>query len=127
MDEKFTVSYKSKAFAVRIVHLHEYLCTESRAFDLARQVLRSGTSIGANIAEAGCAISRKEFLAKMYIAYKECVETLYWLEILYRTDYISEAQFCSLEEDCIELRKMLSSITKTMRENLRAADRGANS
>lgn len=127
MDEKLTVSYKSKAFAVRIVHLHEYLCTESRAFDLARQVLRSGTSIGANIAEAGCAISRKEFLAKMYIAYKECVETLYWLEILYRTDYISEAQFCSLEEDCIELRKMLSSITKTMREKLRAADRGANS
>ena len=109
MDEKFTVSYKSKAF------------------DLARQVLRSGTSIGANIAEAGCAISRKEFLAKMYIAYKECVETLYWLEILYRTDYISEAQFRSLEEDCIELRKMLSSITKTMREKLRAVDRGSNS
>lgn len=127
MDEKATVSYKSKEFAVRIVHLHEYLCIENRAFDLARQVLRSGTSIGANIAEAGCAISRKEFLAKMYIAYKECVETLYWLEILYRTDYISEAQFCSLEEDCIELRKMLSSITKTMREKLRAADRGANS
>lgn len=127
MDENFTVSYKSKAFAVRIVHLHEYLCTESRAFDLARQVLRSGTSIGANIAEAGCAISRKEFLAKMYIAYKECVETLYWLEILYRTDYISEAQFRSLEEDCIELRKMLSSITKTMREKLRAVDRGSNS
>lgn len=127
MDEKATVSYKSKEFAVRIVHLHEYLCIENRAFDLARQVLRSGTSIGANIAEAGCAISRKEFLAKMYIAYKECVETLYWLEILYRTDYISEAQFCSLEEDCTELRKMLSSITKTMREKLRAADRGANS
>ena len=127
MDEKATVSYKSKEFAVRIVHLHEYLCIENRAFDLARQVLRSGTSIGANIAEAGCAISRKEFLAKMYIAYKECVETLHWLEILYRTDYISEAQFCSLEEDCIELRKMLSSITKTMREKLRAADRGANS
>lgn len=127
MDEKATVSYKSKEFAVRIVHLHEYLCIENRAFDLARQVLRSGTSIGANIAEAGCAISRKEFLAKMYIAYKECVETLYWLEILYRTDYISEAQFRSLEEDCIELRKMLSSITKTMREKLRAADRGANS
>ena len=68
MDEKATVSYKSKEFAVRIVHLHEYLCIENRAFDLARQVLRSGTSIGANIAEAGCAISRKEFLAKMYIA-----------------------------------------------------------
>lgn len=127
MDEKATVSYKSKEFAVRIVHLHEYLCIENRAFDLARQVLRSGTSIGANIAEAGCAISRKEFLAKMYIAYKECVETLYWLEILYRTDYISEAQFRSLEEDCIELRKMLSSITKTMREKLRAVDRGVNS
>ena len=127
MDEKATVSYKSKEFGVRIVHLHEYLCIENRAFDLARQVLRSGTSIGANIAEAGCAISRKEFLAKMYIAYKECVETLYWLEILYRTDYISEAQFRSLEEDCTELRKMLSSITKTMREKLRAADRGANS
>lgn len=127
MDEKATVSYKSKEFAVRIVHLHEYLCIENRAFDLARQVLRSGTSIGANIAEAGCAISRKEFLAKMYIAYKECVETLYWLEILYRTDYISEAQFRSLEEDCTELRKMLSSITKTMREKLRAVDRGSNS
>ena len=115
------------AIRARRLQYGSFICTESRAFDLARQVLRSGTSIGANIAEAGCAISRKEFLAKMYIAYKECVETLYWLEILYRTDYISEAQFRSLEEDCIELRKMLSSITKTMREKLRAVDRGSNS
>ncbi len=83
---------------------------------MAKQILKSGTSIGANLAEAGCAISRKDFLAKNYIAFKECAETIYWLKLLRATEYISNEQFCSLRDDCDELRKMLSAITKTLRE-----------
>lgn len=112
-----TVSYKSKRFAIRIVRLYDLLRHEQRQYVLADQVLRSGTSIGANIAEASAAISRKEFLAKQYIALKECVETLYWLELLYKTDHISEAMYQSLAADCTELKKMLSAITKTLKED----------
>ena len=71
---------KSKSFALRIIALYKYLCNETKEFILSKQLLRSGTSIGANIAEASCAYSSKEFLAKMYIAFKECAETAYWLE-----------------------------------------------
>lgn len=115
MDEKSTVKYKSKRFAVRIVRLYQYLCDTQKEFVLSKQVLRSGTSIGANIAESECAISQKDFLAKIYIALKECVETKYWLELLHETDYLSKQQFLSLQQDCEELRKMLSSTTKTLR------------
>lgn len=108
-----TVRAKSKAFAVRIIHLYELLTREQKEYVLAKQVLRSGTSIGANVVEAGCAISRKEFLAKNYIAFKECAETLYWLELLYETGYLSQAEYSSIEKDCQELKRMLSSITKT--------------
>ena len=83
-----------------------------REFVLSKQILRSGTSIGANLAEAGCAISKKDFLSKIYIALKECSETLYWLELLTETDYLSEQEFKSLNADCDELRRMLSATTK---------------
>ncbi len=104
---------KSKTFAVRIVNLYKYLCSEKNEFVMSKQILRSGTSIGANISEAECAVSKADFVNKMHIAFKECSETHYWLELLFSTSYITEKQFHSLEGDCIELRRMLSSITKT--------------
>lgn len=112
--EAETVKYKSKKFAVRIVNLYKFLCDEKKEFVLSKQILRSGTSIGANMAEAECAISRKDFLAKIYIALKECAETLYWLDLLHETEYITDIQYSSLQSDCEELRRMLSATTKTL-------------
>jgi len=106
---------KALAFAKRIVNLNRYLHTEYQEYVLSKQVLRSGTSIGANIAEARCGYSRKDFTAKVYIALKECAETLYWLELLYATNYLSEEEYVSLKSDCEELRRMLSATTKSVR------------
>ena len=108
---------KSKRFALRIIALYKYLCDEKKEFVLSKQLLRSGTSIGANIAEASCVYSSKEFLAKMYIAFKECAETAYWLELLYKAQYLNPPEFDSINADCTELQKILSSITKTMKTN----------
>jgi four helix bundle protein len=80
-------------------------------------LLRSGTSIGANLAESECEISRSEFFAKIYIALKETAETIYWLDLLYQTDYLTEAQYSSLFHDAEEMRRMLSSSTKTILQN----------
>lgn len=79
MDTENTAKNKSKKFAIRIVKLYKYLCDEKKEYVLSKQLLRSGTSIGANLAEAECAITKKEFLAKVYIALKECSESQYWL------------------------------------------------
>ena len=117
-EERRTAKKKSKAFAVRIVRLYRYLCDEKGEYVLSKQLLRSGTSIGANLAEAECAISRKDFLSKVYIALKECVETEYWLELLHETDYLTEQEYQSINTDCEELRKMLSSTTKTLNSTL---------
>jgi four helix bundle protein len=114
MNEERTIKFKSKRFAVRIVKLYNYLCNEKKEYVLSKQILRSGTSIGANIAESECAISRKDFIAKVYIALKECVETIYWLDLLYETNYIDNAMYNSMKNDCEEMRKMMSSTTKTM-------------
>lgn len=108
---------KSKKFSLRIIGLYKYLCDEKKEFVLSKQLLRSGTSIGANIAEANCAISKNDFLAKMYIAFKESSETAYWLELLYGAEYLSKTEFESINLDCIELQKILSSITKTTKDN----------
>ena len=108
---------KSKKFSLRIIGLYKYLCDEKKEFVLSKQLLRSGTSIGANITEANCAISKKDFLAKMYIAFKESSETAYWLELLYGAEYLSKTEFESINLDCIELQKILSSITKTTKDN----------
>ena len=83
MDREKTVKYKSKKFAVRIVKLYKYLCDEKKEYVLSKQLLRSGTSIGANIAESECGISEKDFLSKIYIALKDSAETIYWLDLLY--------------------------------------------
>ena len=119
MDKGSTALRKSKLFAIRIVRLYQYLCSEKTEFVLSKQLLRSGTSIGANLAESECAISKKDFLAKVYIALKECAETLYWLELLRETDYLSVSEYNSIYADCEELRKMLSSTTKTLSESIK--------
>ena len=107
---------KSKRFAVRIVNLYRYLRDDKKVFVMSNQLLRCGTSIGANIAESECAISEKDFLSKMYIAFKECAETQYWLDILFDTSYLNAQEYESISADCTELKKLLSSITKTARE-----------
>lgn len=111
---------KSKNFSIRIVRLYQYLCTEKKEFVLSKQLLRSGTSIGANLAEAIYGISDKDFLSKMYISLKECAETKYWLELLFKTDYLTEQQYQSINEDCTELIKLLTSSAKTMSIKLKS-------
>lgn len=113
------VEYLSVEFAIRTIKLYQFLCNEKKEYVMSKQVLRSGTSIGANIVEAECGISKKDFLSKMYIAYKECAETSYWLLLLYRTEYITEEQYTSVKVDCDTLMRMLSSITKTTEENMK--------
>jgi four helix bundle protein len=117
MSDDKVVQSKSKKFAVRIVKLYQHLCDEYHTYDLFRQVLRCGTSIGSNIAEADYAVSKKDFLSKMYIALKECAETAYWLDLLLETEYLNKNEFENIMADCQELRKLLSSITKITSES----------
>ena len=105
---------KSRKFAVRIVRLYQFLCNERKEFVLSKQLLRSGTDIGANLAEAECAISKKDFLSKIYIALKECSETLYWLELLKDTSFLTEEMHASIYRDGEELKRLLTSTTKTV-------------
>ena len=105
---------KSKSFAIRIVRLYQYLKDEKNEYVLSKQLLRSDTSVGANLSEAKYAISRNDFIAKQYIALKEVSETLYWLELLFKTDYLTQEQYDSIYQDAEELRKLLSSSTKTL-------------
>ena len=111
------VRERSFAFAIRIVDLYRFLCEKKKEFVMAKQVLRAGTSVGANIAEAEYAISRKDFLSKIYIAYKECGETRYWLELLHKTGYIDLPEYASITSDCNEILRILTAITKTMRKD----------
>jgi len=113
------VKEKSLAFAKRIVNAYRYLCEEKKEFVLSKQVLRSGTSIGANIAEAQYASSKKDFLNKMYIALKECAETLYWLELLHACDTLDGKEYASLNSDCTEIQKLLVAITKSTKSALK--------
>jgi len=108
---------KSIAFARRIVGVFNYLQNEKNEYVLSKQLLRSGTSIGANLAEAQYGSSRKDFLNKVYIALKECSETLYWLELLYICNYLTDREYRSLFRDCDELRRILSAITKTTKNS----------
>ena len=116
MDE--IIQPKAKKFALRIINLSKYLVEEKKEYVMSNQILRCGTSIGANVVEAQCGFSEKDFLAKMYIAYKESAETLYWLDLLYESQTISENQYNTLYKDCNEIKNILSSITKTLREKI---------
>ncbi len=108
---------KSKAFAVRIIRMYQYLCDEKHEYVLSKQVLRSGTSIGANVREVKRAQTTPDFYAKLFIALKEAEETEYWLDLLVETDYISKELFDSIYEDNEEIIKLLVSSTKTIKEN----------
>ena len=106
---------KSKVFALRIIRLYQYLKNEKSEFVLSKQLLRSGTSIGANVKEAIRGQSRADFYAKLNISLKEASETEYWLELLHESGYIEEKPFVSIYEDCQELIKILVTITKSQK------------
>jgi len=111
------VKDKSFAFALRVVKLAKYLQDEKKEFVLSKQVLRSGTAIGALVREAEHAESKPDFTHKMNIALKEANETLYWLELLHQAEYIAEQSFTSIRTDSEELVKLLVSIVKTSRKD----------
>ena len=113
MSNDSILKQKSMAFARRIVRLYQFLSKEKQEYVMSKQVLRSGTSIGANIAEAIYGSSRKDFVAKLYIAEKESAETLYWLELLNSCDYIPDNLYQSLRRDCRELLSMLAASIKS--------------
>ena len=108
-----TVQEKSKKFAIRIIGLYKHLTDISSEKVLAKQILRSGTSIGANVAESDYAVSKADFICKTQIALKEAAETRYWFELLFETKYITKEQFESLLLDCEEIIKILTSILNT--------------
>lgn len=109
---------KSKAFALRIIRLYQYLKNEKSEYVLSKQLLRSGTSIGANVKEAIRGQSRADFYAKLNISLKEASETEYCLELLHESEYIEEKAFNSIYADCQELIKLLVAITKTQKGEL---------
>lgn len=113
MKTENPVAEKSKAFAVEAIRTYQRIVAEKHEFVLARQFLRSGTSIGANVHEAIRAQSRADFAAKMAIALKESQETDYWLDLLHETDYLDDASFASLHGRNGELLRLLTSICKT--------------
>ncbi len=109
---------KSFGFAVRMVHLFKYLKDDKKEFVLSKQVVRSGTSVGAMIREAEHAQSKADFINKLSVAQKEMNETMYWLQLLHATDYLSNEQFESINTDAVEIMKLLTAILKTTKANL---------
>ena len=116
MKTENAIEEKSAAFAIRIIKLNKYLRESKKEYVLSDQILRSGTSIGANVKEANCGQSRADFYSKLNIALKEAVETQYWLELLVAGDYIEKSHFDSIYQDCVELVKLLKAITKTQKD-----------
>ena len=116
MNESFIYN-KAVDFAVRIVNLYKYLTEIKKETIMSKQLLRSGTSIGANISEALSAESTADFIHKLSISQKEINETQYWLTLLQKTEYISEKQYESIQQDCEDIRKMLISIIITSKKN----------
>jgi four helix bundle protein len=113
-----TISIKSKAFAIRIIKLYQYLQETRKEYVLSKQVIRSGTAIGALMREAEHAQSKADFLNKANVALKEANETLYWLELLVETNYLTQEAYESISPDAIELVKMLIAIVKTTKTTL---------
>ncbi|WP_302023488.1 four helix bundle protein [uncultured Prevotella sp.] len=111
------VVQKSYAFSLRCVRLYKYLCSRDGNYIIGKQLLRSGTSIGANVREALRAQTRPDFITKLNVALKEASETEYWIELLRDSDYISSSQAESMLADCVELLKILTSIVKKSKEN----------
>ena len=117
MKEDNLIKQKSKAFAIRVITLYQWLTDTKHEFVLSKQVLRSGTSIGANVKEGVRAQSTPDFIAKLSIALKEAEETEYWLELLHESGYIEEQSFTSIYEENRELVRLLISIIKTTKVN----------
>ncbi len=117
MEKENQIAEKSYKFAIRIVKLYQYLCKTQNEYILSKQIVRSGTSIGANIEEAIAGQSRNDFAAKLQISLKEARETRYWLRLLKDTDYIEPKLADSLIVDSEEIIKILTTILKTTREN----------
>jgi four helix bundle protein len=116
MAKPNVIAEKSEEFAVRVINLSKYLIAEKKEYIISKQIFRSGTSIGANVSESRNAQSKEDFISKLNIALKEADETAYWLRILKRTEFISQDQFSSLNEDVQELISILVSIIKTTKE-----------
>ena len=115
MKSNNIIQEKSFAFAIRIVNSYKHLTSKKKEFVLSKQLLRSGTSIGANIEESIGGVSEKDFLHKLGIAYKEARETIYWLKLLNKTDYITTSEFESLHSDAEELCKIIGKIQITIK------------
>lgn len=116
-DSENPILVKSKSFAIEIIKMVQYLRNEKKEYTLSDQILRSGTSIGANCREGIHAASKADFYNKLNVACKEAAETQYWLELLVETGYISKNSFTALYEKCSELVAILVSITKTQKES----------
>lgn len=112
------VKIKSFDFALRIVKLYQFIYTQKKELILSKQLLRSGTAIGALIREAEHAESKLDFIHKLAIAQKEANETNYWLDLLFQTGYLNDKQFKSINKDSVELQKIITSIIKTSKNNL---------
>ena len=108
---------KSVIFASRIVKLHDFLIKNKKGLPIAKQIIRSGTSIGANINEANYGQSPADFISKMHIALKETAETEYWIKLLFMSEYIDEKMHNSLIEDCLEIKRILISSINTAKAN----------
>jgi len=117
MKKDNVVQEKSYAFAVKIIIICKWLVNEKKEFILSKQLLRSGTSIGANVEEAIGAQSKKDFFAKLTISYKEARETHYWIRLLADTDYISNHQKQEMIQDCEEILRIIGSIQKTIKNS----------
>ena len=115
MGKENLIHDKSFAFSIRVVNLYKFLIENKGEYVMSKQLLRSGTSIGANISESIAAESTADFIHKLAVAQKESDESLYWLKLLYKTDYLSEVEYESVFQDCMELKKMLVSIILSLR------------
>ena len=115
-DYKTFMENKCMDFAVRIVNLYKHLSQKKKESVLSKQLLRSGTSIGANYAEATNAISKADFIAKISISLKECAESTYWIELLHRTNYLCSEEYESILKDCNELLALLTTTMKKQKE-----------
>ncbi len=119
MSQNSIILDKSLRFAARIVKLHRYLAKEKKETVISKQIIRSGTSIGANANEAIYSVSKAEFIAKLQISLKETAETEYWLKLLVMSDYLTEAEGQSLIDDCVEIKRILVATLKTAKEKKR--------
>ena len=119
MSQDSVILNKSLKFAARIVKLYQYLCNEKKETVISKQIIRSGTSIGANANEAIYGVSKAEFIAKLQISLKETAETEYWLRLLVLSEYLNEAEGQSMIDECLEIKRILIASLKTAKENMK--------